>query len=128
MRIVPVYAAILALLFVALSFRTIGQRRRVRALIGDGGDERLRRAARVHSNFAEYVPLALLLFFFVETGGARPLFVHLLCACLLLGRLSHALGVSQVPEPRPLRTGGMFLTFASIIAAALWLIAADISH
>jgi len=128
MRIVPIYAAILALVFVALSLRTIRLRRQVRVGIGDGGDERLRRAARVHANFAEYVPIALLLIFFVESAGAGPMYIHALCACLLVGRLSHALGVSQVPEPRPLRTAGMALTFTSIIAAAVWLLADAFSH
>lgn len=128
MRIVPLYAAVLALVFVALSLRTIRLRQRLRVAIGDGGDERLRRAARVHSNFAEYVPLALLLFFFVESAGARPVFVHGLCAALVAGRVAHALGVSQAPEPYVLRMAGMVLTFGCIITAAVTLLAKSIPH
>jgi len=128
MRIVPLYAAFLALVFVALSLRTIRLRQRLRVAIGDGGDERLRRAARAHSNFAEYVPLALLLFFFVESGGAKPVFVHGLCAALLAGRILHATGVSQVPEPYILRMTGMILTFGSIITAAVTLLTTSFSH
>ena len=122
-HIVPFYAAVLAIVFVALSFRTIRMRQRLRVGIGDGGDERLRRAARAHSNFAEYVPMALLLFYFVESRGASPLLVHALCASLLAGRMIHAVGVSQVPEPYVLRMIGMILTFGSIVTAAIRLLA-----
>jgi len=45
---------------------------------------------RVHANFAEYVPLALLLIFFVEHDGTKTLLVHSLCIALLSGRLLHA--------------------------------------
>lgn len=128
MRIVPFYAAILALFFVALSLRTIGLRRRLRIGVGDAGDERMLRAMRAHSNFAEYVPLALLVFFFVETAGATIPLVHGLCACLVVGRVVHAVGVSQVPEPRGLRQAGMALTFTPIIVAALRLLAACFAH
>ena len=64
------YAALLALLFVALSWRTIGLRRRYCVAVGDGGQPELLRAMRVHANFAEYVPLALLL---IGAGGNRRL-------------------------------------------------------
>jgi uncharacterized membrane protein YecN with MAPEG domain len=47
------YAALLALLFIALSVRTLRLRATLRIAIGDGGNERLLRASRVHGNFAE---------------------------------------------------------------------------
>ena len=56
LKIIPFYAAILALLYVCLSARTIGFRRKSRVSIGDGGDQELLRAIRMHANFAEYVP------------------------------------------------------------------------
>jgi uncharacterized membrane protein YecN with MAPEG domain len=39
--------------------------------IGDAGNPEMLRAMRVHSNFAEYVPLSLLLIYFVETAASR---------------------------------------------------------
>jgi uncharacterized protein len=122
MQIVAIYAAVLTLLFVGLSMRTIALRGRVRVTLGDGGDERLRRAIRVHSNFAEYVPLGLLLIGFVEAGGARAWSVHGLGLCLLLGRVLHAYGVSQVGERLLPRMIGMVLTFASLTTSALILL------
>jgi len=67
MNILPLYAALLAMLFVALSIRTLRLRRRLRIGIGDAGNEQMLRAMRVHSNFAEYVPLTLFLIYLAET-------------------------------------------------------------
>ena len=62
MGIVFLYAALLAVIFVALSVRTLLLRRRLGIAIGDGDDPRMLRAMRAHANFAEYVPFSLLLF------------------------------------------------------------------
>jgi uncharacterized protein len=122
MPVTPLYAAILGLVFVALSLQTIRLRRRHRVALGDGDQAPLRRAMRVHANFAEYVPLALLLMFFVERGGGSALRIHVLGIALLAGRLLHAWGVSQVRENFRYRTVGMVLTFSVIISASLFLL------
>jgi uncharacterized membrane protein YecN with MAPEG domain len=122
MPITPLYAALLALIFVALSIRTIRLRRRYRVGVGDGNHAELQRAARVHANFAEYVPLALLLIYFFEGSSESVLLTHILCIALLCGRLLHAYGVSQVRENYRYRTIGMVLTFSVIIAASLMLL------
>lgn len=112
------YAALLALLFVALSWRTIQLRRRYRVAVGDGGHPELLRAMRVHANFAEYVPLALLLIALVEIGGSPAWLVHLLGAVLLLARCAHAWGVSQTQEDFRFRISGMMATFGVLGVAA----------
>ena len=122
MPIVSLYAALLALLFAALGIRTVLLRRRLAIAVGDGGNPLLLRAMRVHANFAEYVPLTLLLIFFLEQAGAAPLRVHLLCAMLLAGRVLHAIGVSRVREPYALRVVAMTLTFTPLIGAATLLL------
>lgn len=119
MLITPVYAAAMALLFVFLSFRTIRFRRQFSVAIGSGEQNLLARASRAHGNFAEYVPLALLLIYFIETGAAVPLLVHGLCALLLTGRLLHAWGISQEKENLRFRVAGMTMTFLTIVIAAL---------
>lgn len=121
--ITPLYAAALALLFVVLSFRTIRYRRQYSVAIGSGKQALLARASRAHGNFAEYVPLALLLIFFIETGAAMPLLVHGLCLLLLTGRLLHAWGISQEQENLRFRVTGMSMTFLTIVIAALALFA-----
>jgi len=122
MRATPIYAALLALMFVVLSARTIGLRRRLRVAVGDGGDKGLERAMRVHANFAEYVPLALLLIYFLEMHTRFLTLVHGLCIALIAGRLLHAYGVSQVQEKFIFRQVGMALTFGVIITAAITLL------
>jgi uncharacterized protein len=117
--IVPAYAGVLTLLFVVLSVRVIRQRRSRRVAIGHGGHGDLERMMRVQANFAEYVPLALLLLAFAELQGRPVWLVHTLSVVLVVGRLLHGYGVSQVKENFRLRVVGMTLTFAVLIAAAL---------
>lgn len=121
MPLVAPYAAVLGLLFAALSVRTLLLRRRLRVALGDGGDERLLRAMRVHANFAEYVPLVLLLILLSEQSGAPYFLVHSLAALLVLGRALHAWGVSRAPERHPYRVAGMALTLTSLGSASLYL-------
>jgi uncharacterized protein len=66
MTITSLYTAILGLLFVALSARTLGTRRALSIAIGDAGNPKALLAARVYPNFAEYVPFGLLLIYFIE--------------------------------------------------------------
>jgi hypothetical protein len=123
MPITSFYAALLALLFVALSVRTLRLRRHLRIAIGDAGNPQMLRAMRVHSNFAEYVPLSLIMLLLLEMQGPAAWLVHGLGLCLLCGRISHAYGVSQPKETFRFRIAGMALTFATLVAAASYLLA-----
>jgi len=118
-EILPVYAGLFGLRFLALSANCAGERYRTRIAIGDGGDERLRRRIRVHANFAEYVPLTLLILALVELNGAPAWLLHALCLALLAGRLLHAYAVGQQNEPLPLRTAGMAATFGVLGTGSL---------
>src|SRR5689334_19267799 len=97
-RVTAIYAALLALLFLTLSLLVIRQRYRSRVAIGTGNDPGVERAMRVHANFAEYVPLALVLILLSELLGTAVWWLHLLGLALLAGRSLHAYGVSQQPE------------------------------
>lgn len=119
MTITPIYAAMLALIFVALSVRVIGARRSALVALGDGGNRLLLRRLRVHANFAEYVPLALILMLLAEQQAAPAPIIHGVGALLLAGRVIHAIGVSREPERLWQRITGMSLTFAAIIVGAL---------
>ena len=122
MTIVPIYAALLALLFVLLGERTIRTRHRRGVALGHGDDPAMLRAMRVHANFAEYVPLALLLIYFVELSSQAPWLVHLLGVTLLLARLCHAFGMSRTPENFRYRVLGMGLTFSVILVSAAYIL------
>jgi uncharacterized membrane protein YecN with MAPEG domain len=120
--IVPVYASLLAVFYFYLTVRVIRIRRLEKVPIGDRDNPRLLRAIRAHSNFSEYVPLALILITFVELQGLSLLLVHALGLSLLVGRVVHAYGVSQEKENYRFREVGMFLTFGAILIAAAALI------
>lgn len=92
LRIVPYYAATLALLYVWLSFRVIQVRRRAKQAIGSGGVPGLERRMHVHANFAEYAPFALVLLTMAELRGAWGPSLHGLCLLLVAGRCAHAWG------------------------------------
>jgi uncharacterized membrane protein YecN with MAPEG domain len=118
LKIVPVYAAILAIMFFALSIRVIARRRSSKLPLGFQGDTALERRVRVQGNFAESVPLALLLMAFVEFRGAPAWLLNGLGGLLVLGRVSHAYGVNQIQESFAFRVTGMAMTFTVILAAA----------
>lgn len=123
MNITPFYSAILALLFLVLSVRTLRLRRSLKIPIGDAGNRQMLRAMRVHANFAEYVPFSLLLIFMLELQDAHSLLLHLLCVCLLVGRISHAYGVSRDPENFRFRVFGMAMTFTALGGSAFSILA-----
>ncbi len=119
MTITPIYAALLAALFLALAVNVVRSRRRAGVSLGDGGDKLLARRIRAHGNFVEYVPMALILMVMIEERGAAAAWVHGLHGALLLGRLMHAFALSSL-TPRPLfRTGGMALTLFVLVAAVM---------
>jgi len=59
MKIVPIYSAIFALMFVLLSVRVISARRSQKVSLGASGNKLVERAMRVQGNFAEYALLLL---------------------------------------------------------------------
>lgn len=115
----PLWAALLALLYIVLAVQVIRGRYRTRTALGSGGDPALERAIRAHANFAEYVPLILILLLLLELQGAWPWLVHLLGLLLLVGRASHAFGISSTEEVLIRRQIGTVSTLTALGAAAL---------
>ncbi len=126
--IVPAYAAMLGLLFAALSFRVANARRTMRIALGSGGDRQMERYIRAQGNFAEYVPMALILLAFLEMQGWQSWLIHTLCAILLVARVVHALGVAREPEDIRFRASGMIATLATLIVTSVLLLAGGIWH
>ncbi|MFZ6801334.1 MAPEG family protein [Undibacterium sp. Di24W] len=122
MYILPIYAALCGVLFFYLSVRTIGLRRKLKIGIGASDNHEMLRAMRVHSNFAEYVPIVLILIYLVEVQGGAKFLIHALGLCLLLGRSIHAYGVSQLKEKFVFRVTGMVMTFTAMLTSCVFLI------
>ena len=122
MHITPLYAALLALLFIYLSIRVVKARGMAKVSIGDGGNLLLQRAIAAHSNFAQYVPLSLLLMALMEMQQAPAALLHAFGLTLLVSRALHAYGVSQLKENFGFRKVSMLTTFGLMGAAALYLL------
>jgi uncharacterized membrane protein YecN with MAPEG domain len=123
LNITPYYAAILALLFIALSVRTIKTRREHKVAIGDGGEKSILRASRVHANFSEYVPFTILLIAMLEMQTYSQWIIHGLCIALVTARAIHAYGVSQANEDFRFRIFGTATTINIIGICAFLLLA-----
>src|SRR3981081_1565268 len=91
--ITGLYLAILAVTYAVLGFQVSRLRRGNRVLFGDGDNRQLRSAIRAHANFAEYVPIIVLMVALLEMSGTPALRVHLLMGTLLVARLLHPLGM-----------------------------------
>jgi len=100
-----------------LSMRVISNRVRARVNLLDGGDEALTRAMRVHGNFAEYVPFALLLMALAEMQGGSGLFMHALGTVLIVCRLCHAYAITATTGLNTFRQIGFAGTFGVIFVA-----------
>ncbi len=119
MTVTPLYAGLLALWFVILGMRVIHQRRHSKVSLGDGGNPMLQRAIRGHANFAEYVPLTVLLLGILELSRFSPSVLHGLGATLLVGRLLHGYALSFTAHFRFGRAAGAALTFLALIVAGV---------
>jgi uncharacterized protein len=113
------YAALLGLLGAALTANVIRNRVRSRIDTGDGGDARLAQAIRAHANFAEQVPLALIVLAFAEALGQRALVLHILGAALVAARLASAYALNRTLGPSPLRQAGAGATTLVVTAASV---------
>jgi len=124
------YAGLLVLLYLALSLQVIRLRRTLQVGLGSGGNEVLDRAVRAHANFAEYVPLGLLLLALIEIGTAAPgWLVHLLGLTLLVGRLMHGLiGLNRSSGYSAGRFWGTCLTWLVFAAGAVIVIVTAIGR
>ena len=120
------YAALLGLMLIALSAQVVRARWRYRVRLGSGTEDGMQQAVRVQANFAEYVPLAVVLLLLAELTGMPTVAVHAAGVMLVTSRLLHAWGLSHSPG----RTFGRFYgtagTWLVIIGLSLWLLFATI--
>jgi len=115
---------ILGVIFFALSAWVVTYRHKTKLLLGDGtgtgnpGAPGLQIAVRAHANFAEYVPLILILLAALAYEGANSTFFFVLCGALVLGRILHPFGM-RILKPNVPRAVGAMLTWIVLIAASI---------
>jgi uncharacterized membrane protein YecN with MAPEG domain len=113
--IVALYAGLCGLIALVLALLVSRQRGRAKVDIGTGGDPGVERAMRAHANFAEYVPLILVLLLILEIDKTKPWVLHILGIALVVGRILHGWGLSTGASSG--RAVGIVLTWAVLLVA-----------
>ena len=114
--VTSIVASLLTIVFVRLSFAVIGLRKKNKVALGSGGHDDLERAIRAQGNFAEYVPMGLILIACLELNGAPWWLVAIPGITLSVGRLIHARGINEPAPNFTKRVRGMKFTFNTLIA------------
>lgn len=123
-KVTLLFAALHVLLLLVLLVPISRHRRDHRIGLGDGGDPVLARRIRVHGNFIEHAPIALVLLGLLELCGLGSAWIWGFGAALLAGRVLHAVGLSRTAGHSFGRFTGTVLTWATLLAmavAGLWL-------
>ena len=121
-RLVGLYAGILALLGLFFALRVVMARAKKEIGLGDGGDRQMLVLIRVFGNFMEYVPLALVLILLTAVSGAPVWVVHALGIGLIVARILHGFGLSPDKPATFGRVVGALATWVVVAASAVWLI------
>ncbi len=122
MMITGLYAGILSLIYVFMSMRIVRLRYKYQMAFGEGAEVELSRAVRVHGNFIEYVPLALILMLMLDYMQFSTFMIHFMGVALVAGRIVHAIGISSGRGINALRGIGMVLTFLVLVVGGVTLI------
>jgi hypothetical protein len=120
MEVALLYGGLLAIWFVVLSVRVIiGRVGPGDPSLGDGGNPVMFRRIRGHGNFAEYVPLALVLIGFLELSGSPQWQLHALGSVLFVGRILHGYALSFTNNNPSGRSAGIVATLLVLSISAV---------
>ncbi|HYE47184.1 MAG TPA: MAPEG family protein [Caulobacter sp.] len=111
------------LLLLVLALLVVRQRQKHKVALGDDGIPELAQAIRAQGNAVEYIPAALIGLVVLEVTGAPGVLVHIAGLVLFVGRLLHAIGLSNSGGVSMLRSAGAVLTWLAyifIIASCLF--------
>ena len=120
-----IYAAVLALIYFALSLWVVAGRAQYRVMHGDGDRDPLQRRIRSHANFAEYVPIILLLVGLLEAGGGGRVMIQALLLVLVVARIMHPIGMVAREgsfQQFAFRGPGAMATWVVMVVAAVQLL------
>lgn len=116
-------ASVLGLMYIVLMLRIVRMRFQNRISLGDGGNAEILKRIRAHGNFAEYVPLLLILMGLLEMAGTDKTWLSLAGVVLVLCRICHVIGIHrQAPNFfRAVGTVGTTLLIMSFCLYGLWI-------
>ena len=117
LAITPIYAAILGLMLIVLSYAVTAKRITSGISLLHGEDMNLAVRIRRHGNFIENVPMALILMALAELAAAPALLLHGAGVLLVLSRVLHPVGLKVGEGAEAFRiAGGMGTTLAQLLA------------
>ncbi|HYI49677.1 MAG TPA: MAPEG family protein [Allosphingosinicella sp.] len=108
-----------AILHIWLSLRVSRLRRPLKIGFGDGGNETLLRRMRAHGNFAENMPIFLILLALLELAGGERTILWAAAIAFILARLLHAFGMDR-PGANWMRVSGISLSWLVLLGLAGW--------
>ena len=120
MIVTLVTAGLLGLVFFVLSWRVVQVRQKAQVSLGDGGDALLLQRIRAHANFAEYVPICLILLAAIEVSSlaVSPMLV-VAGLGLVVVRVAHAIGMAKDGANR-WRIAGAAGTWTVMLGLSIW--------
>ena len=122
------YAGLLGLIALGVAMPAGRTRAQHNVSVGDGGHPDLLLAMRRHANFAEWVPIAIILIALLELNHVRPPAIHVLGAVLVIARLCHAFGLKGETMRSTGRFVGAIGTVLVVAVASVWAIVCFVKH
>jgi uncharacterized membrane protein YecN with MAPEG domain len=108
-----------AILHIWLAGRVSRLRRQFKIGLGDGGNEALLRRIRAHGNYAENMPIVLILIALIELAGGDRRILWGMGIAFILARIVHAFGMDS-PARLRLRMIGMVVSTLVLLGLAGW--------
>ena len=108
-----------ALLHIWLASRVGRLRGQFKVSVGDGGNEALLRRMRAHANYAENMPIFVILLGLLELAGGDRRILWGLGIAFIIARILHAFGMDRA-SPSRLRMIGIVVSGLLIVGAAGW--------
>lgn len=110
------------ILLLVLSVSVVRLRQKHKVALGDEGIPELARAIRAFGNATEYVPAGLIAIAVLALTGSGPISVHVVGVILFLGRVLHAVALSNSGGASMARAIGIVLTWLAYVFAAVALL------
>jgi uncharacterized membrane protein YecN with MAPEG domain len=105
-----------------LAWRVGQKRMSEKVLIGDGGNPDVIARMRAHANYVEFTPFVLILIALIELATGTHVWLWIVGAVYLIGRLAHAIGMDK-NYPNPFRMLGIVSTMLIMVGLALYAVA-----
>jgi uncharacterized membrane protein YecN with MAPEG domain len=121
-EVTPVYALVVAVIYLALWFRITAYRSAKAISIGDGGDQMLLQRIRQHGNCFEWSTFILILMILAEGMNAPSIYLHVSGVLLIIGRIAHPFGLKIDNAAHPLRYVGNGTNILAALSAMVCLV------